>query len=136
MMNEAMNDNLKYPPLILIVDDDTDMRRVMELTLQSRGWRVDQAANGANALVKINASKPDLIVIDLMMPGMSGLDVLRELKADDSICTIPVIMLTGLSEKEKIKEALVSGTDYYIVKPFDFQDLLSKINDTLQNTNR
>ena len=121
---------------ILAVDDELDVLLIVKTTLQSDGYEVETASNGTDALALAREISPDLILLDMMMPGMSGLDVLGELKADDSTCTIPVIMLTGLSEKDKIQKALVSGTDYYIVKPFDFQDLLSKINDALQNANR
>ncbi len=121
---------------ILAVDDELDVLLIVKTTLQSEGYEVETASDGTDALALAREVSPDLILLDMMMPGMSGLDVLRELKADDSICTIPVIMLTGLSEKDKIQKALVSGTDYYIVKPFDHQDLLSKINDALQNADR
>ena len=121
---------------ILAVDDELDVLLIVKTTLQSEGYEVETASDGTDALALAREVSPDLILLDMMMPGMSGLDVLRELKADDSVCTIPVIMLTGLSEKDKIQKALVSGTDYYIVKPFDHQDLLSKINDALQNADR
>jgi CheY-like chemotaxis protein len=118
---------------VLAVDDELDVLLIVRTALQSDGYEVETASNGTDALALARDISPDLILLDVMMPGMSGFDVLRELKADESTCTIPVIMLTGLSERSKIQEALTSGTDYYIVKPFDFHDLLSKINDVLQN---
>ncbi|MCX7012129.1 MAG: response regulator [Candidatus Sumerlaeota bacterium] len=113
---------------ILAVDDENDVLLVIKTALMSEGYDVDTASNGPDALEKIQQLAPDLIVLDVMMPGMTGFEVLAKVKADPKTCRIPVIMVTGVSERAKIKEALSSGTDYYIVKPFEFQDLLNKVN--------
>ncbi len=119
---------------ILAVDDETDVLLVIKTALLSEGFEVASATNGQEALDKIPSEQPDLIILDVMMPGMTGFEVLERMKADPSMASIPVIMLTGLSERTKIKEALESGTDYYIVKPFDFHDLMSKVNDALNSS--
>lgn len=116
---------------ILAVDDETDVVLIVKTALQAEGFQVDTAHNGRDALAAVREQKPDVILLDVMMPGMSGFDVMRELKADDSTATIPIIMLTGLSERKKIQEALVGGTNYYIVKPFEMTELISKVNDVL-----
>jgi CheY-like chemotaxis protein len=119
---------------ILAVDDETDVLLVIKTALLSEGFEVTSATNGREALEKIPAEKPDLVILDVMMPGMTGFEVLEKMKADPAMAHIPVIMLTGLSERSKIREALESGTDYYIVKPFDFHDLMSKVNDALNSS--
>lgn len=116
---------------ILAVDDETDVVLILKTALQSEGFIVDTAHNGRDALASVKEQKPDLILLDVMMPGMSGFEVMHALKADDSTATIPIIMLTGLSERKKIQEALVGGTNYYIVKPFEMTNLINKVNDVL-----
>jgi DNA-binding response OmpR family regulator len=118
---------------ILAVDDETDVLLIVKTALQSEGFEVQTASSGADALALARESPPDLVLLDVMMPQMSGFEVLRALKADEATSTIPVIMLTGLSERGKIQEALASGTTYYIVKPFEFHDLLDKVNDALNS---
>lgn len=116
---------------ILAVDDEPDVLTIVQSALQSEGYEVETAANGQDCLDAAKANPPDLILLDVMMPGMSGFDVLRELKAHDPTSRIPIIMLTGLSERKKIQEALASGIDYYIIKPFDFHDLIIKVHQVL-----
>ena len=118
---------------ILAVDDEIDVLLIVKTALQTEGYEVDTASNGPDALALTKENRPDLILLDVMMPGMSGFDVLRALKAEDATATIPVIMLTGVSERGKIQEALASGTEYYIVKPFEFHDLISKVNQALNS---
>lgn len=117
---------------ILVVDDETDLLIIAQTALQTEGYVVETASNGAAGLAAARRQRPDLILLDVMMPDLSGFDVLRELKADEGLATVPIIMLTGISEKSKIQEALDSGIDYYIVKPFDFDDLLRKVGQALE----
>ncbi|HOE96705.1 MAG TPA: response regulator [Candidatus Sumerlaeota bacterium] len=121
------------PKRILAVDDETDVLLIVKTALQSEGFEVETANSGQEALPLAQENPPDLILLDVMMPGMSGFDVLRELKSHDATSTIPVIMLTGVSEKSKIAQALSSGTDFYIIKPFDFDELIHKINQALDS---
>ena len=116
---------------ILAVDDELDVVLIVKTALQSEGFEVDTANNGPDALMLAKEKHYDLILLDVMMPGMTGFEVLRALKQHDATATIPVIMLTGVSERSKIVEAIKSGTNYYIIKPFDFDDLLAKVNDAL-----
>ena len=104
---------------VLAVDDETDVQLILKTALQSEGFEVETAGNGADALALARENPPDLVLLDVMMPGMTGFEVLRELKSDDTTSMIPVIMLAGVSERSKIQEALTSGSDYYIIKPFD-----------------
>ena len=116
---------------ILAVDDEPDVVLILRTALQTEGYDVQTAASGPDALALAREFLPDLILLDVMMPGMSGFEVLRELKNDESTAAVPVIMLTGVSERAKIKEALTTGTTYYIVKPFEFDDLLDKVRQAL-----
>jgi len=123
------------PKKIMAVDDENDVLLVVKTALQTEGFDVVTASSGPEALEKVFDETPDLVILDVMMPGMTGFEVLQTLRADDRTARTPVIMLTGLSEKSKIKEALAAGTDYYIVKPFDFQDLLTKVQIALNPAN-
>jgi DNA-binding response OmpR family regulator len=116
---------------IVAIDDETDVLMILKTALQSEGFEVETANNGPDGLALAHAGVPDLILLDNMMPGMTGFDVLKALKDDDVTCRIPVIMLTGMSERKNIQHALNSGIDFYIVKPFEFQDLLNKVNQAL-----
>lgn len=116
---------------ILAIDDEVDVLLIVKTALQSEGFQVETASNGPDGLALATENPPDLILLDVMMPGMTGFEVLRALKDNKATATIPVIMLTGISERKKIQEALVSGTTYYIVKPFEFDDLLDKVKRAL-----
>lgn len=113
---------------ILVVDDENDILLLIRTALQSAGHEVVTASNGPDALELLRENKPNLIILDIMMPGKSGLDVLDEIKMHEETATIPVIMLTGLSDKHKIQAALDHGAEYYIVKPFEYNDLLGKVD--------
>lgn len=117
---------------ILVVDDEPDVVMILRTALQTEGYEVVTASNGPDALEEAAESAPDLMVLDVMMPGMSGFEVLKELKAEPKTSQIPVIMLTGVSEREKIQDALSSGIDYYLIKPFEFDDLMEKIARALE----
>lgn len=112
---------------ILAVDDESDVLLIIKTALFSEGYNVFTATNGPDAIAIAQDEKPDLIILDMMMPEMNGFEVLKCLRESEDTETIPVIMLTGVSDKSKIREALESGIDYYIVKPFEFHDLLSKV---------
>jgi DNA-binding response OmpR family regulator len=117
---------------ILAVDDELDIVLIVKTALQSAGYEVETANNGADALALAKSSQPDLILLDVMMPGMTGFEVLRKLKECDDTARIPVIMLTGVSERSKIVEAIGAGTSYYLIKPFDFDDLIDKVAKALE----
>ncbi len=113
---------------ILAVDDESDVLLIIKTALMSDGFMVQTATNGADAISIAAELNPDLIILDMMMPEMSGFDTLRKLRDVANTTSTPVIMLTGVSDKSKIREALDLGIDYYIVKPFEFHDLIAKVN--------
>ena len=109
---------------ILIVDDEPQIRRVLRTTLTSQGYTVAEARTGEEALEQVRTDRPDLILLDVNMPGMSGLDACREIRASSDI---PIIMLTVRgSERDKV-QALDAGADDYVTKPFGSEELMARI---------
>ena len=119
---------------ILAVDDEPDVLFIVKTALEGEGFEVETASNGPDGIEAARDNPPDLILLDVMMPGMSGFEVLTELKKGAPTDRIPIIMLTGLSERKKIQEALASGIDFYIVKPFEFDDLINTVRQALDGT--
>lgn len=111
---------------ILAVDDENDILLIVRTSLKDE-YDVDTASSGAEALQKIQDNPPDLVILDMMMPEMDGIEVLEEIRRMTQTATTPVIFLTGVSDKAKIREALDKGTQYYITKPFSYNDLVSKV---------
>lgn len=120
---------------ILIVDDDPDILDVLELTL-SDTFDVTTAPNGAEGLKKARAGNFDLIMTDYMMPVMTGPEFCRELRKDLLLSHLPIIMLTGKADVRDMVTGINSGTDDYIVKPFEPESLLAKINMIIKRTAR
>jgi DNA-binding response OmpR family regulator len=112
---------------ILVVDDDADIRRFVEMNLRLEGYRVMSAADGAMALAMASTDVPDLVLLDVMMPGMDGIEVVRRLKSDVATAAIPVILLSAKAQATDISGGLEAGADDYITKPFDPLELLDKV---------
>ena len=108
---------------ILVVDDHEDNIEVLRLRLESWGYRTDSVKDGASALRVVEQSPPDLILLDVMMPEVSGIEVARRVKANKSLPFIPIIMQTALDSTEAKVEGLEAGADDYITKPIDFAEL-------------
>lgn len=116
---------------ILVVDDEAQIRRVMRTTLAAQGYTVIEASGGEEALAKIRGTHADLILLDVNMPGIGGLDACREIRA---VSDVPIIMLTVRnSERDKVL-ALDAGADDYVVKPFGVQELLARIRAALRRS--
>lgn len=116
---------------ILLVDDDPNILKVLSMRLEKTGYEVDSISDGFMALEKIRKDRPDLIILDLMLPEIDGYKVCRMLKFDEAYKNIPVIMLTGRTQEEDRKKGLQMGADAYIVKPFESKNLLMKIEELL-----
>ncbi len=112
---------------ILLIDDDPELVFMTRIRLQAAGYRVSTACDGEQGLAAARQEEPDLILLDVMMPGMDGFSVLERLKADDSTRCIPVIMLTASGETKFIFKAEQMGADDYVVKPFEAPALLRLI---------
>jgi CheY-like chemotaxis protein len=117
-----------------VVDDEPDVLLIVKTGLQAEGYDIVTATNGRDALARAAEEKPDLIILDVMMPIMDGFETLTKLKQDEALGAIPVIMLTGLSEKSKIQQALISGIEFYLVKPFEFDDMVQKVRTALNQS--
>jgi two-component system, OmpR family, alkaline phosphatase synthesis response regulator PhoP len=113
------------PKKILAVDDEKYIVRLVEVNLQRAGYQVVTAYDGREALAKVESEKPDLVVLDVMMPFMDGFEVLRTLKADPKTKDIPVIMLTAKAQDADVFRGWQSGVDCYLTKPFNPMELLT-----------
>lgn len=116
---------------ILIVDDEPHIRKLVSFTLSNHGHEVIEAEDGGRGLELAKTEHPDLILLDVMMPVMTGYDVLDRLKADEQTAGIPVIMLSAKSQKAEVEEGLRRGADEYVRKPFTPKDLVSQVEDLL-----
>ena len=117
---------------ILIAEDDKFISEVYLTKLDSEGFQVVLAEDGKEAAEKIKKEKPSLVLLDILMPGMSGLDVLKKIKQDEELKNIPVIVLTNASEKEYASEALDLGADDYLIKSsFTPDEVVAKIKKNL-----
>jgi DNA-binding response OmpR family regulator len=116
---------------ILVVDDDPLIRTLVEHKLRLRGFEVVSTESGEDGLKQVAVKRPDLIVLDAMMPEIDGFEVLRRLKEDAATATIPVIMLTARKQESDIVSALSSGARDYLVKPFMAEELIMRIRNLL-----
>jgi len=116
---------------ILIVDDDLDILRLVEIVLKRSGFSVATAKNGYDALTYLQTEMPDLVVLDVAMPGMTGFEVLEKIKSLERTRQIPVMMLTARNNKDEIVRAVQAGAQNYVVKPFDSKELISRIKKLL-----
>lgn len=113
---------------IMIVEDDSFVMDIYQTKLSQEGYEVLSAENGAEAIKKLEKEIPDLVLLDIIMPYVDGLQVLRKIKADEKLKNIPVILLTNLSQKENINEGLGLGADDYLIKShFTPSEVLEKI---------
>jgi len=118
--------------LILVVDDEEDIRELVALNLDREGYQVLACDTGECALELSRAKKPDLIVLDLMLPGVDGLEVCRRLKTDPDTRQIPVVMLTAKGEEADIVAGLEIGADDYVAKPFSGKVLVARVRRLLR----
>ncbi|HVB97806.1 MAG TPA: response regulator transcription factor [Candidatus Dormibacteraeota bacterium] len=116
---------------ILVVDDEPQIRRVMRTTLTSRGYMIVEARSGEQALEILQSERPALVILDVNMPGMGGLEACREIRRN---WDVPIVMLTVRNtEKDKVR-ALDAGADDYVVKPFGIEELLARIRAALRRS--
>lgn len=116
---------------ILLVDDSADSLRLLQVTLKLKGYNVIIADSGAEALVKIAESPPDLVVLDVVMPDMDGYEVTRQIKHNSNLPFIPILLVTG-SEKSSVVKGLDAGADEFIRKPVDKKELLARVRALLR----
>jgi CheY-like chemotaxis protein len=116
---------------VLVADDNTDMRDYL-MRLLAPHWQVEVAADGAQALALARETAPDLVLADVMMPGLDGFELLRELRSDGALSTIPVVLITARAGEESAIEGLLAGADDYIVKPFSARELVARVGGQLE----
>ena len=121
------------PKKIFIVDDDQDMVYIIKETLEKHGYEVMTAPDGAMALIKLKTNVPDLMIIDLTMPGMSGWHLTTKIRKDERYKTTPIIVLSGLLERDAEPQEFESASAY-MVKPFDIFKLINKIKELLKES--
>ncbi|MFO7610224.1 MAG: response regulator transcription factor [Candidatus Krumholzibacteriia bacterium] len=117
---------------ILIVEDEADIAELLEYNLERADYDPQSVGTGEEGLVQAREAEPDLVILDLMLPGLSGLEVCRRLKADPQTARIPVIMLTAKGEEEDIVAGFDAGADDYVTKPFRPKVLLARVQAVLR----
>ncbi len=117
---------------ILVVEDEDDIRELLRYNLVKEGYRVNGAASGEEALKAVRVAMPDLVLLDLMLPGLDGLEVCRSLKQDSQTRNLPIIMLTAKGEEADIVAGLELGADDYVTKPFSLRVLLARLRAVLR----
>lgn len=121
-------------PCVLLVEDEPAQREILRYNLSSEGYEVTMAENGDDALLLAEEVDPDLVLLDWMLPGVSGIEVLRRLKARRQTVDIPVIMLSARSEEMDRVRGLETGADDYMVKPYSVSELMARIRTQLRRT--
>lgn len=118
-------------PRILVAEDEKDIRELIAFTLRFAGFDVLLATNGAEAVEVAEAEKPDLILLDVRMPRMSGYEACRRLKENPQTASLPVVFLSAKGQDSEIQQGLESGAEEYILKPFAPDELIQQVRDIL-----
>jgi DNA-binding response OmpR family regulator len=124
----------QVPVPVLVADDDADIRELVAFKLEQAGFDVTSVSDGAAALDAIRANPPRLAVLDVMMPGLSGIDVLRQVRADESLGDVRIILLTARSRDLDVDAGFASGADDYVIKPFSPKELVHRVTVVLQRS--
>lgn len=119
---------------VMVVDDEPFILKMIEARLRSNGYEVITAEDGETCLKKVGEEKPDVILLDIIMPGLSGFEVCARLKENHSTKDIPVVMLTALAQKKDMSRGLDVGAKFFVTKPYDPEDLLYKIKKAGEDT--
>jgi DNA-binding response OmpR family regulator len=117
---------------VLVVDDDPVIQKLLQVNFELEGYQVITAGDGLEGLARARGDRPDVIILDIMMPKMNGLDVARALKADTSTEGIPVLLLSARAQASDVQVGLDIGADGYITKPFDPAELLERVGELLK----
>ena len=115
-------------PTVLLVEDDPTILQLLEVNFEMEGFTVLRAEDGAIGLEQARSASPDIIVSDVMMPNMSGLEMVQALKTDPATKAIPVILLSAKAQGSDIRGGMDAGADDYITKPFEPLDLIDRVN--------
>lgn len=116
---------------ILVVEDEPENRLLIRIVLRNEGYEVVEAEDGPTALALAERQRPDLILLDVMMPGINGFAVFERLRENPRLRSVPVIMLTALAQRSDVERAVELGVDGYVTKPFEPADLVHAVSDAL-----
>lgn len=119
---------------ILVVDDEQDLVKLLRYNLEKDGYKVETAYNGEDALFLARKARPELVILDLMLPGIDGLEVCKKLKADPELANIAIVMLTAKGEEADITLGLKLGADDYVIKPFSPKELVARVRTVLRRS--
>jgi DNA-binding response OmpR family regulator len=114
---------------VVLVEDETNIAEAIRFLLGRDGWRVETLANGGNAAEVIRAAKPDLVMLDVMLPGKTGFEIMAELRSDDSLADMPVLMLTARGQARDREMALQAGVSRFMTKPFSNEEMLTAVRE-------
>jgi DNA-binding response OmpR family regulator len=117
---------------VLLVEDEVNIIEAVRFVLSREGWQVDSHSDGATAVETIRTVRPDLVVLDHMLPGKSGLDILTELRADPEFLTLPVLMLTARGQARDREQAEKAGVSRFMTKPFSHTEVGTAVRDMVQ----
>ena len=112
---------------VLVIDDDQSLLEILQTNLQAEGFEVVTASSGSEGLAKLKSDKPDLVILDVLMPGMDGWEVLRKIEEDPDTAGTPVVMLTAVHGTDQVIRGLEEGAVEYITKPFYPADLIATV---------
>jgi DNA-binding response OmpR family regulator len=115
------------PARVLLAEDDRSVRDALVMALELEGYEVRATNDGEQALVAFDPFQPDVVILDVMMPGMGGLDATRALRLDPGLARVPVILLTARAQESDIEQGFGAGADDYVVKPFSPRELASRV---------
>jgi CheY-like chemotaxis protein len=122
-------------PFVLVIDDDQTIRMLLGIVIKQLGYSALEVSSGAEGITAAIASQPDLILLDVMMPGMDGFETCRALRADPRTDSIPVMMLTGLDDDGAVQQALDAGANYFVNKPINLALVSGRIREALMIVN-
>jgi CheY-like chemotaxis protein len=123
-----------HPGVLLIADDDEDMRMMFRTLMTARGHQVREACDGVECVAMVASAMPDLVILDLRMPGMDGLEVAMRLRAEPATHRLPLLAVTAMADREMRMQALEAGCNDVLVKPFSPRALLARVEELLAET--
>jgi DNA-binding response OmpR family regulator len=116
------------PATVLVVDDDPVILKLLEVNFEMEGFEVVRAADGFEGLERARAVRPDIVILDVMMPRMTGYEVAKALREDENTAHIPIIFVTARAQSSDVERGMELGVDDYVTKPFDPLDLIARVN--------
>ena len=131
---EIVRPNAASAPRILVVEDESDLALLLAYNLEAEGYVVESVERGDEAELRLAESAPDLVILDWMLPGVSGLEICRRLRARENTRTLPVIMVTARGEEAERVRGLSVGADDYVVKPFSVPELMARVRALLRRS--